>query len=193
MPFLSDDDRRALLALARQAVMEAVLRDRLPEDIPASGVFAERHGVFVTLHVRGRLHGCIGVIEANEPLGHGVVRCAASAALQDPRFPRLRPEELAGLQIEISLLSPPVPIRPEEIEIGRHGLLVSRGSQKGLLLPQVAAEQHLTSERFLEETCLKATLARDSWRDPQTQVLGFACEVFSDEAHPRHQKSPQPR
>jgi AmmeMemoRadiSam system protein A len=181
MPSLSDSGRRALLQLARQAVVDAV-HERLPQQIPHEGVFSERSGVFVTLHIRHRLRGCIGVIEAEEPLGESIVRCAASAALQDPRFTPMRADELGELQIEISLLSPPAPIRPEEIEIGRHGLLVSRGKQRGLLLPQVAAEQHFSPDQFLQETCRKAQLPRDAWRETGTQVLGFTCEVFSEEA-----------
>ena len=181
MPSLSEADRRALLRLARQSVIDAVSHGRLPEQIPHAAVFAERRGIFVTLHVRRRLRGCIGVIEAEEPLGESTARCAASAALQDPRFAPMRTEELNELQIEISLLSPPAPIRPEEIEIGRHGLLVSRGKQRGLLLPQVATEHHFAPEQFLQETCRKAQLARDAWREGETQVLGFTCEVFSDE------------
>jgi AmmeMemoRadiSam system protein A len=180
MPSLSDADRQSLLRLARQVVVEAVSRGRLPDDIPNDGVFARRCGVFVTLRRQHRLQGCIGVVEADEPLGQSLIRCAASAALQDPRFAPLRPDELAELEIEISLLSPPAPIDPAQIEIGRHGLFVSRGTQRGLLLPQVATEHKLTCEEFLDEVCRKAQLPRQSWRDPETQVLGFTCEVFAD-------------
>jgi AmmeMemoRadiSam system protein A len=180
MPSLSEADRCALLRLARQAVVDAVSHGQLPQQIPHDGVFAERRGAFVTLHVGRRLRGCIGVIEAEESLGESIVRCASSAALQDPRFSPLRPADLAALQIEISLLSPLAAIRLEEVEIGRHGLLVARGGQRGLLLPQVAVEHHLTREQFFEETCRKAQLPRDMWREPGTQLLGFTCQVFSD-------------
>jgi len=176
----SEDDHRALLRLARNAVIQAVSHGHLLERIPDAGVFAERCGVFVTLHVESRLRGCIGVIEPKESLGDSIVRCAASAALQDPRFRPMRSEDLAGLQIEISLLSPPAPLLVEEMEIGRHGLLVARGSHRGLLLPQVALEHRLTREQFYEETCRKAQLPRALWREPGTQLLGFTCEVFSD-------------
>jgi AmmeMemoRadiSam system protein A len=180
MPSLSEADRRALLQLARKAVVEAVTHGGLPQQIPQDGVFAERRGAFVTLHVQHRLRGCIGVIEADQSLGDSIVRCAASSALQDPRFSPMRPEDLAELQVEISILSPLAPIPLEEVEIGRHGLLVSRGEQRGLLLPQVAVEHHLTREQFFEETCRKAQLAPDVWREPGTQLFGFTCEVFSD-------------
>lgn len=176
----SESDRQSLLQLARQAVTAAVSRGEILSPIPAHGVFAEKQGVFVTLHVRGQLRGCIGVVHPHEPLGEALVRCAASAALQDPRFPAMRPDDLPQLHLEISLLSPPLPIRPEEIEIGRHGLLVSQGKQRGLLLPQVAVEHHLTPEQFLRETCHKAQLPSDAWRSPETVLQGFTCEVFSD-------------
>ena len=184
MPSLSESERQALLDLARQSVTEAVSRGRILADIPAGGIFLQRHAVFVTLHIGKRLRGCIGVVEPEEPLGDSVVRCAASAALQDPRFPAVRPDELSDLQIEISLLSPPLPIRPEEIEIGRHGLLISRGRQRGLLLPQVAVEHHLSAEQFLAETCRKAQLPPDSWRDTDANICGFTCEAFSDGPRP---------
>ena len=138
----------------------------------------------MTLHVRGRLQGCIGVVEPAEPLGEAIVRCAGSAALKDPRFAPLRADQLGELTIEISLLSAPAPISPEAIEIGRHGLLVVLHAQRGLLLPQVAVEHHLTREQFLEETCRKAGLPREAWRDPEARLFGFTCEVLSDGQQP---------
>src|SRR5258708_10721798 len=153
MPSLSEADRRAALQLARTAVVEAVAHRKLPEVFPREGIFAVRRAVFVTLHVRNRLQGCIGVIEANEPLGEAIVRCAASAALEDPRFSPTNPEQLDELSIEISLLSPMEPIAPDAIEIARHGLFVRLHAQRGLLLPHVAIEQRLTREQFLYETC----------------------------------------
>ena len=180
MPSLSESERQALLHLARQAVTDAVSRGQILAEIPSSGIFSQRRGVFVSLHIGKRLRGCIGVVEPEEPLGDSVVRSAASAALQDSRFPAVRPDELSDLQIEISLLSPPLPIRFEEIEIGRHGLLISRGRQRGLLLPQVAVEHRLSAEQFLAETCRKAQLPPDAWREADTSIYAFACEIFSD-------------
>jgi AmmeMemoRadiSam system protein A len=183
MPSLSEADRRAALQLARTAVVEAVAHRKLPEVFPREGIFAQRRAVFVTLHVRNRLQGCIGVIEANEPLGEAIVRCAASAALEDPRFAPMRTHQLGQLSIEISLLSPMEPIVPESIEIGHHGLLVRLHAQRGLLLPQVAIEHRLTREQFLEETCRKAGLLREAWRDPEARLFGFTCEVFSESSY----------
>lgn len=182
MPFLSEADRRSLLELARRAIARAISLQTLSEDIPRNGVFAEKRGVFVTLHARGRLRGCIGVVEAYEQLGEALARSAAGAALHDPRFSPVRPEELEGLRIEISLLSPPEPILPENIELGTHGLLISQGPKRGLLLPQVAVEHKFGREQFLEETCRKAGLNAKAWQDPETQILGFTCEIFSEGA-----------
>ncbi len=177
---LSEADRQAALRLARAAVVEAVSHRKLPEVIPRKGIFAERCGVFVTLHVRQRLQGCIGVIEPHEPLGEAIVRCAADAATEDPRFAPMRADQLGELGIEISLLSPIEPIVPESIEIGRHGLVVRLHAQRGLLLPQVAIEHRMTREQFLEETCRKAGLPREAWRDPEARLFAFTCEVFSE-------------
>ena len=182
MPSHSETDRRALLELARRAIAEAVSLRKAVGTIPRTGVFAERRGVFVSLHARGRLRGCIGIVEATEPLGEAVVRCAASAAQQDPRFSPVGGDELQALRIEISLLSVPEPILPENIEIGKHGLLISLGAKRGLLLPQVAVEHKLSREKFLEETCRKAGLEANAWREPATRVEGFSCEVFSEDA-----------
>lgn len=180
MPCLSDTDRRALLELARKAVREAVLHRKVLDVIPREGIFSERRGVFVTLHVRGRLQGCIGVTEPSESLGEAVVRCAVSAALEDPRFAPMKEPQLEEMSIEISLLSPLQPILPEAIEIGRHGIMVVNHANRGLLLPKVATEHRLTREQFLEETCRKAGLPRQAWKDAETSIFGFICEVLSD-------------
>lgn len=178
----SEEERRALLQFARQSVINAVTRSPRSNEAPREGVFARTCGVFITLYVRGKLRGCIGVVEAQERLGESVAHCAAGAALHDPRFPPIRAEELEYLHIEISLLSEPAPIRPEEIELGRHGLLVVKDRNRGLLLPQVATEHHLDRESFLAETCRKASLPRDAWKDGSAEIFGFTCEVFSDHA-----------
>ncbi|HKW57592.1 MAG TPA: AmmeMemoRadiSam system protein A [Candidatus Acidoferrum sp.] len=184
MPSPSEAESRLLLELARQAITEAVLCEKRRLKSASGGIFLEKRGVFVTLHLRGRLRGCIGVVDACEPLRDAIARCAASAALQDPRFSPVQRREVADLQIELSLLSQPEPIRPEEIEIGKHGLLISNGPRRGLLLPQVAVEHKFDRERFLEETCTKAGLPPGAWRQPDTEILGFTCEVFSEAEQP---------
>jgi AmmeMemoRadiSam system protein A len=180
MHCLSETERKSILELARQGVVEAVCRKRLPPEIPQTGVFAEQCGVFVTLRVGERLRGCIGVIEAKELLGESLVRCAGSAAREDPRFSPMQPEELNNLKIEVSLLSPLQRIRPEEVEIGKHGLLVEQGFRRGLLLPQVALEHQLDREQFLKETCYKAGLPGDAWKSPETRIYGFTCVILEE-------------
>jgi AmmeMemoRadiSam system protein A len=177
---LSSDDRRALLDVARRAIVEAVSHDRLPDFAPPAGALAEPRAAFVTLHCRGRLRGCIGRVEPEYALAETVVRCAISAARDDPRFPGVESEEVGEMEIEISVLSPLERTPPEEIELGRHGLMIVQGARRGLLLPQVAVEHKFTRERFLEATCEKAGLAPDAWKDPATQILSFTAEVFSD-------------
>lgn len=142
----------------------------------------------MTLHVAGKLRGCIGVIEGSASLGETLARSAADAALHDPRFSRMRAEEMDALEIEVSLLTPLMPIRPEEVEVGNHGLLVERGPRRGLLLPQVAVEHRLSREQFLAETCVKAGLPRDAWRDSESKLYGFQCEIIAEARNTQGEK-----
>ena len=134
----------------------------------------------MTVHVQGKLRGCIGVVETSEPLGSSIVHCASGAALRDPRFPPVSEEELGAVEVELSLLSRPAPLLVSEIEIGRHGLIVSKDGRRGLLLPQVAVEHKLSREQFLAETCRKAGLSGDAWRTDDVAILGFTCVVISE-------------
>jgi AmmeMemoRadiSam system protein A len=180
---LCSEERRALLNRARRAITEAVHGDRPAQSPYRFDPHAPREvtpGLFVTLHYRGHLRGCVGQIESVEPLAEVVERCAVSAARDDPRFSPVSSDELSDLEIEISLLSPLEPIVEDAIEIGRHGLVVERGSRRGLLLPQVASERHWQQQRFVEETCVKAGLPRDAWKEPATRMFAFTTEIFSD-------------
>jgi len=180
MLFPSDEERRAILELARQGVRHAALHGRPLNIFPQTGIFAERSGLFVSLHAGRKLRGCIGIIESPATLGENLVQSAADAALRDPRFSPVRLDEVDGLDIEVSLLSPMQPIRPEEVQIGRHGLLVERHGRRGLLLPQVATEHRLSREQFLAETCIKAGLQREAWREPETRIHGFECVIVAE-------------
>jgi AmmeMemoRadiSam system protein A len=113
-------------------------------------------------------------------LAEVVARAAINAALNDPRFPPVATEEVASLEIELSVLSPLSPITPESIVAGQHGLMVVRERHRGVLLPQVATERKWSGQRLLEETCVKAGLPRDAWRDPKTQILGFTVDRFPE-------------
>jgi AmmeMemoRadiSam system protein A len=182
MSRLSSDDWLALVGIARRAIGSSILEKRIPDfpDFPA--VLTERRGAFVTLYHAGTLRGCVGQVEDPGSLADVVARSAISAALYDSRFAPIRAEEVANLEIEISVLTPPERISREAIVAGRHGLLVVRGSSRGLLLPQVATERKWSGQRLLEETCVKAGLPRDAWRDPATEVFGFTAEIYSDKA-----------
>jgi AmmeMemoRadiSam system protein A len=184
MHSLSETERKEILEMARNAVVEAVSPGQSRQVGPHASLFQENRGVFVTLYVRGKLHGCIGVVQGNERLAESLPRCAASAALHDPRFSPMRPEDLGTLEIEVSLLSPLERIQPEQIEIGKHGLLVEQGIRRGLLLPQVAVEHGLSREDFLKETCHKAGLPKEAWNSAETRIYGFSCEIVSDAKQP---------
>jgi AmmeMemoRadiSam system protein A len=185
---LPRDDQRTLLELARRAISESISRLPLFDVPPVSASLDRPAGAFVTLYREGHLRGCIGRIEPVEPLAKTVAHCAVGAAFHDPRFTPVVADELSLLVIEISVLSPAKPIRPEAVEVGLHGLVVSREQFHGVLLPKVAAERGWTSQRFLEETCRKAGLPPDAWRNPETECLSFTDEVFSEaelnEGHP---------
>jgi AmmeMemoRadiSam system protein A len=172
MSRLCSDDWLTLVDVARRAISGAVLEKSIPDLPNFPGALSEHRGAFVTLYRGGNLRGCVGQVEEPGPLSDVVARSAINAALNDTRFPPVGAEEIAELNIEISVLSPPERILPEEIVAGRHGLLVARGSFRGLLLPQVATERNWTARRLLEETCIKAGLDREAWRDPATQVRG---------------------
>ncbi len=142
------------------------------------------------MHQRGRLCGCIGQVVPSDSLAVTVARCAVGAAAKDPRFRPVCPEELAELEIELSVLSPLQPIEPEAVEAGQHGLMVVRDYHRGVLLPQVATEHRWTRERLLEETCRKAGLPPDAWKEPGTQILAFTAEIFSEaDSHIERQAS----
>lgn len=176
---LTEADQQLLLRLAREVLEQSVRHQGLPEVEEPQGALRENCGAFVTLHKAGRLRGCIGYVEGLKPLYQTVRECAQAAALRDPRFDPVTPEELPALRVEISVLSPLVVVTPDRIEVGRHGLLVSRGAQRGLLLPQVAVEWKWDRERFLEETCRKAGLPEDAWQHG-AKLQAFTAQVFAE-------------
>jgi AmmeMemoRadiSam system protein A len=181
MSSLGSRERQLLLEVARGAVARAAEFREALTNLPSDEILQRPGGAFVTLRRRsGRLRGCIGQLPSKDPLIEVVAHCAKAAALDDPRFSPLSPQELAEIEIELSVLSPLVPISPNQIEPGKHGLVVTRDSHRGVLLPQVAAEFHWAAERFLEETCVKAGLERDAWKDAATRIEAFTAEVFSE-------------
>jgi uncharacterized protein len=179
---LADCEKQLLLELARRALTAGVEKRESTPEFPDNEVLRQPGGAFVTLHRRGRLRGCVGQLPSKDALAEVVAHCAKAAALEDPRFKPVPVEELAEIEIELSILSPLEDVTAEKIEAGKHGLVVSRGFQRGVLLPQVATEFNWQAARFLEETCVKAGLEREAWKDPQTRVQAFTAEVFSESA-----------
>jgi AmmeMemoRadiSam system protein A len=179
---LSEETRRGLLRLARAAI-EARLRGEPPPRLVSdrAEAFGEARGVFVTLTKSGSLRGCIGTLAPEGDLSRVVPRYAVHAAFEDPRFPPVDAEELAGCRIEISVLTAPLGVeRPEQIEIGRHGLILEAGRHRGLLLPQVATHWGFDRETFLAELSKKAGLPPDAWRQPGVRLWTFEAEVFEE-------------
>ena len=175
----SDADRERLLQLARDAIVAHVTRAPAPPTDVCPAAHAPG-AAFVTLHRGGHLRGCIGHIEFDEPLGAVIARGAVAAASSDPRFPPVSAAELPELEIELSLLGPLEAIAtPDDIEVGRHGLVVEHGRHRGLLLPQVAPEWGWDRETFLAQTCHKAGLPRDAWKQ-RAKVWRFEAEVFGE-------------
>lgn len=170
---------RRLLSAARSALIEHY---RVAPPEPVSVEWGSPiGGVFATVKIDGELRGCIGYLRAEADLVTLTRRAAVAAAMDDPRFGPVRREELSRLRLTVTVLAKPEPLGdPSEIEIGRHGLLVERGGLRGLLLPQVASERGWEAERFLSETCRKAGLAPESWRERETRVERFAAVHFEE-------------
>lgn len=179
MSSLAESKKKALLEVARQALIAAVEHSDTPA-LPDIASIRGAGGAFVTITRNGRLRGCIGRLPSDASLIEVVAVCAQAVASEDPRFPRVQPEELPAIDIELSILSALAKIRPEEIEPGKHGLFISNGMRRGVLLPQVAVQFHWNGICFLEATCEKAGLARDAWKHPATIVQAFTAEVFSE-------------
>ena len=177
---LTAEERQALLRVARESIA-AHFQRRRPQLPAATGALAENRGAFVTLHRRdGELRGCVGMMQSDRPLLDTVARMAVASATEDGRFEPVTEAELGGLKIEISALGPLAPIRPEQVEVGRHGLLISCAGRRGVLLPQVPVEHGWDREAFLAHTCRKAGLPADTWRKPGVELLGFTAAVFSE-------------
>lgn len=184
MPPLTEDDRKLLLRLARQAIEESICGvSQVKEVTTPSPALLEPRGAFVTLRSQGQLRGCIGHVVTSAPLYKTVQECAVAAALADPRFAPVTPDEVPSLHLEISVLSMPVEVQPDQIVIGEHGLIVSHGRRRGLLLPQVPVMWNWDRERFLEESCVKAGLPRDAWRKG-AHIEAFTAEVFEEPHEP---------
>lgn len=179
-PALDPESEQLLLRMARDSIAAALSGEeyRTPAELPPE--LGEPGAAFVSLHLGGELRGCIGVVRPLEPLANAVAHCACAAALEDPRFPPLAPQELADVTIEISVLGAMRPLAPGEMpRPGVDGVVVAQGPRQGLLLPQVASEHGWNAARLLQETCLKAGLPADAWKFG-AQVRVFQARVFSE-------------
>ncbi len=175
---ISSEDQKSLLQYARDVIRANLFFT--PRPMAPKLATSVRSGAFVTLKEGGELRGCIGRMRSDMPLCETIAEMAWAAASEDPRFSPLRRDELPLVKIEITILSPLKPISPGEIEIGRHGLLISAQGRSGVLLPQVPLEFGWDRETFLEQLCRKAGLAPGSWKSPSASLFGFEGFVFSD-------------
>jgi MEMO1 family protein len=173
-------ERRALMELAKRAVDAAANGRELVPEVPSQAVLAEKGAAFVTLKEGGELRGCIGHVIARMPLYQCIAEVARAAAIYDSRFTPVRPEELPKLEYEISVLTAPRPTTPDQVVVGRDGLIMSRGGYSGLLLPQVPVEWGWQKEEFLAHTCRKAGLPLDCWKDPATKIESFQAIVWGE-------------
>ncbi|MGH7496302.1 MAG: AmmeMemoRadiSam system protein A [bacterium] len=177
------EDKKLLLKMAREAIAarwpDTGQSEAQPEESPHSE--QSYQGVFVSLHIREKLRGCVGSLKAVANLAETIGHAAQAAAFQDPRFPPLQAEELPETQIEISLLYPMQTLHtPEALEIGKDGLMIRCGEKHGLLLPQVASRRNWDARTFLQHLCRKADLPPDAWQSPQAELYHFRAEIFSD-------------
>jgi uncharacterized protein len=174
----SPDERKLLLKLAHDSIASALQRREISPTAPSPHL-AEARGAFTTVYCRGALRGCVGYVLPVASLYRTVAETARAAAFEDPRFPPITREELPEVEISLSILSPLQPIKAEDVEVGRHGLLVSLGGRRGLLLPQVPVEHGWDRITFLEQTCRKAGLPPNAWREG-AKLEAFTAEVFGE-------------
>jgi len=177
---LSAQDKVLLLKLAREAIMQQVGNGELLVTEPSTPSLKEKRGCFVCVKIDGKLRGCIGNFISDKPLASLVQEMAVSAATRDPRFYPMKKMDLEHFELEISVLTPLRKISSiDEIEVGKHGLYIEKNYSRGVLLPQVAVEYDWDRETFLGQTCMKAGLDPDAWKEGAV-IYVFSAEVFND-------------
>lgn len=181
---LSDKNKKDLIDLVKLTIADSlkinagINENELNFD---DDIFKNKYGAFVTLHKKGNLRGCIGYIEGIKPLKYTIEDMAVSAAFNDPRFAPVSEEEYSDIDVEISILTPIVEVKNvNEIEVGKDGIIISSGFNRGLLLPQVATEQNWDRDTFLSHTCLKAGLPADIWKTENIKIEKFSAYVFGE-------------
>ena len=180
---LTQTQRDFLLEIAHQSVEAAAKGEAIPAVDCDDPVLNVPRGAFVTLKKKGELRGCIGNFQPEFPLYMCILEMAKSAAVRDHRFPKVRPDELPDITVDITVF-PPDPLRKisdiSEIQIGKHGLYIKQGFNRGTLLPQVATEYNMDVQTFLEHTCRKAGLNKNAWKDKDTEIFVYPGEVFGE-------------
>jgi len=186
---LTKKDGNYLIKIAKKAINEYIINNNkinVPKDCPEK--LKDKLGVFVTLNENKNLRGCIGYPEPIKPLINAVINVGISAATEDPRFPKLTEEKLSKIEVEVTVLTKPEIIQvsnpveyPKKITIGEDGLIVEKGFNKGLLLPQVATEHKMDSEEFLSNTCMKAGLDYSCWLNDNVKIYSFQGQIFKEE------------
>lgn len=178
---LTEDEKKYLLALSRKIIHSKSENKKFKKEAYFSPSLKSQTGLFVTLHKFDQLRGCIGYVEGIKPLQDAVEEMSIAAAFEDPRFPPVKDEELKNIEIEISVLSRLETIQNiNKIKIGKHGIIIEQGLMRGLLLPQVATEYDWDVQTFLEQTCQKAGLSSDAWKEESTTIKIFSAEIFSE-------------
>ena len=177
---LNQKQQNYLLNLARNAIKFYLEKKKNLKISPEEEIYKEKRGAFVTLKKNGELRGCIGYPLPVKSLHDTVIETAVASATEDPRFPSLTLNELSEINIEISVLSLPRPVKdPSEVKIGKHGIIISKGLLKGLLLPQVPVEWNWDLDTYLRHGCLKAGLNEDEWKKG-AKIEIFSAQVFSE-------------
>ena len=182
MTELNREQQIKLLKLARKTISDklGVLSGIDSPDF-SEKIFNVKSGAFVTIHIRGNLRGCIGYIQGVKPVPETIEEMSLAAAFKDPRFTPLTKEEYHEIDIEISILSPIEEVSDiNEIQVGRDGLIITKGYNRGLLLPQVPVEQGWDRDTFLTHTCYKSGLPGDAWKKGGVKIERFSARVFSE-------------
>ena len=179
---LNGEQKRILLKVARETMKTYIKTGKTPTFKIEDRLLNEKYGAFVTLHKKGQLCGCIGNIIGTMPLWETIKNMAIESATGDPRFPAVREDELEQIDIEISVLTHPKKIKNiDEFYLGEHGVIIKRGFNQGVFLPQVAQETGWSKEEFLSSLCShKASLSPDAWKDNDTEIRIFSTQVFKE-------------
>jgi AmmeMemoRadiSam system protein A/AmmeMemoRadiSam system protein B len=177
---LSSEQKQELMGLATKAIESYVIDGVMPDFQSDDPILNRKAGVFITIRNKGMLRGCIGHMSAERPLGKAIQEMAIAAATSDPRFPPLTKQEIEQITTKIAILSPMKRINHQEVEVGKHGLLISHSGRRGVLLPEVASDRDWDKETFLNNLCRKAGLPRDTWRQNPT-LYAFTSVVFGNE------------